>query len=126
LHLHNEWIGTLNRESSTPQITDFREAVQGLGLLRKAKGRLSLTAAARRVLDDPVALWRYVARRLPIGKGEFPKIAGLLVLLDLAGQPVADPDPERDASGRWPIPESDEMRRIRAAARQRLSDAVWS
>lgn len=89
LDLRGEWYGTMNRENQTLPVRDFREAAQGLGLVRKAKGRLSLTVAGGRLADDPVGLWRHVAARLPLGNQEFDKTAGLVVMLVVASRPVA-------------------------------------
>ena len=58
------WFGAFNREEQTRPIRRLRETAQGLGLVRKSKGRLVLGAAARRLLDDPVGLWSALASAL--------------------------------------------------------------
>ena len=57
----DRWIGKMNREDQTMPIMTLRANAQRLGLLRKLKGRLVLTATAKRLLDDPIALWRHLA-----------------------------------------------------------------
>lgn len=86
------WIGKANREDLTPPVAAMREAAQEVGLLRKAKGTLTLTARARAAVDDPRALVATVLRRLPLGKG-FQAEAGWSALLGLAaGATGADLD----------------------------------
>ncbi len=94
LGVADQWIGKGNREDLTPPVLRLRELAQDLGLLRKAKGRLLPTAIARRVGDDPVALLRHVAARLPRGKRPDEQQAGWAVLLATAARE------ERDALGR--------------------------
>lgn len=96
LGLADEWVGTLNRESHTPQVTDFREAAQELGLVRKAKGRLTATRAGLAVADDARGLWEHIADRLPLGRADHARDAGFLVLLDVAGR-VGQPGAESAA-----------------------------
>lgn len=57
-------VGKMNREDLTPDIADLRNRMRWLGLLRVAKGRIAPTAVARRLVDDPAGLWRYVAENL--------------------------------------------------------------
>lgn len=124
LGLDQEWVGKHNRESQTPQVTEFREVMQALGLVRKAKGRLTVTAAGRRLVDDPPAIWRHIASRLPLEKGDFPRLAGLVVMLDLAGQPASArqmPEGTDERQGFYR-----ELNEVQKAADQRLSDAVSS
>ncbi|HLS15104.1 MAG TPA: plasmid pRiA4b ORF-3 family protein [Beutenbergiaceae bacterium] len=124
LNLREEWIGTFNREVQTPAVTDFREAIQRLGLVRKAKGRLSRTAAGKRLAEDPRQLWQHVAGRLPVGRTEFAKVAGLVVMLDLATQPVADPQGGRTRPDREPVGSFEYLHEQNAVAGTRLADAV--
>src|SRR6516162_7201373 len=65
LNLADEWIGKLNREAQTPPILDYRESVMRLGLLRKYQGALLPTPAARKLRDNPAALWWHIAEHLP-------------------------------------------------------------
>ena len=52
------------RESNVPHIALLREHVQYWKLLRKYKGRLQPSPAARKTYDDDAALWDYLADRL--------------------------------------------------------------
>jgi hypothetical protein len=84
LGLAEDWIGRGNREDLTQPLLWLREQAQDLGLLRKAKGRLTPTALARRVAGDPTALLRHVAGRLPLGRHEAEQQAGWAVLMATA------------------------------------------
>jgi hypothetical protein len=84
LGLAEEWIGRGNREDLTQPVLWLREQAQDVGLLRKAKGRLTPTAAARRTAGDPTALLRHVAGRLPVGRHEAEQQAGWAVLMATA------------------------------------------
>lgn len=79
------WIGKANREVQTVPVLKLRESAQELGLIRKFKGRLVLTAAGKRLLDDPVGLWLFLARSLPHRhRHEAELDAALLLLLEVA------------------------------------------
>jgi len=85
LGLDQEWIGKGNREDLTMPVLQLRESARWLGLVRKQRGRLLLTAAARRVRQDPVALWWHIAGRLPEGSdASIEHHAGVLYLLGIA------------------------------------------
>lgn len=84
LGLDEIWIGKGNREDLTQPVLRLREQAQQLGLLRKAKGRLTPTAAARRAAGDPVALLRHIAGRLPLGQHEDEHLAGWAALVATA------------------------------------------
>jgi Plasmid pRiA4b ORF-3-like protein len=87
-----DWIGTANRESNTYPVLWFRESLQTLGLIRKYRGRLLLTKAGSSLRNNPDALWRYIAGRLPIGKADSMDIpAGLLTLTFVASDPAVGP-----------------------------------
>lgn len=77
------WIGTANREDLTWPVATLRQYAQELGLLRKAKGTLTLTARARAVAHHPRELVATVLKRLPLGTG-FEADAGWFLLLGLA------------------------------------------
>ncbi|HEX5967363.1 MAG TPA: plasmid pRiA4b ORF-3 family protein, partial [Intrasporangium sp.] len=83
--LEEEWIGKGNREDQTWPVLDLRERSQRFGLIRKAKGRLHVTARGRRLLDDPMALLEEVLQRLALEGEDFEKVAGGLRLLAVAG-----------------------------------------
>ncbi len=88
------WYGERNRESQTIPVLYFREGLQSIGLLRKAKGRLDLTKAGTKAMSDPEVLWRHLIERLPAGKpGTFAGHAGLLLLLQVASSPAGAKDP---------------------------------
>ncbi len=72
----------------------FRDGLQSVGLLRKAKGRLDLTKSGTKAMSNPEALWRHLVERLPTGKlGTFAGHAGLLLLLQVASSPAGAKDP---------------------------------
>lgn len=80
------WIGTFNRENQTLPILLLRENAQRLGLIRKLKGRLVLGAEAKKLLDDPVGLWFFLARSLAHRrKHDYEQAAALLLALEVAG-----------------------------------------
>lgn len=78
-----------------PELYDLhqlRELAQRLKLVRKAKGRLTLTPTGRSLLDDPDALWRVAARGL-VHDHAFDRATGEIVLVVLAtNATVADVD----------------------------------
>jgi hypothetical protein len=85
LGLDREWIGAMNREDQTLPVAELRSTATSLGLVRKHRGVLSATAAGRRLTEDPVALWRHIAGRLPMGKPGVEQDAALVLLLHVAG-----------------------------------------
>lgn len=94
LGLADEWIGKLNREAQTLPVLDFRESVMRLGLLRKYRGALLATPAARKLRGNPAALWWYLAEHLPPPKLTRPEThASILLLSAVAAGPEAAPDP---------------------------------
>lgn len=90
LHLDDIWIGKNNREVQTYPVLEFRECAQRLGLLRKARNRLTLTKAATRARTEVNALWHLVTGGLPLGlttRGPEARAsldAGLLLLIGVA------------------------------------------
>jgi hypothetical protein len=74
------WIGKANREDLTPPVAGVRDAAKALGLVAVRHGRLSPTAAGRRVRGDADALWRHIVGRLPLGTKEFGRQAGWMAL----------------------------------------------
>lgn len=55
-------------------------------LLRKAKGRLMLTVAAKRMLEDPLALWHHLAAALTLGhRHPSEQDAAILMAVEVAG-----------------------------------------
>ncbi len=80
LDLGAEWVGKGNREHLTLPVLTLRESATALGLVRKAKGRLTVTKAGLALVDDPWRLLDHVRARLPLGR-DFERDAGLLGLL---------------------------------------------
>ncbi|WP_308465604.1 plasmid pRiA4b ORF-3 family protein [Rathayibacter soli] len=81
----NRWIGMMNREERTPPIANLRADAVRFGLLRKSKGVLHATAAARKLLDDPGALLRMLAGAiLRRARSDIERDITVLVALDLA------------------------------------------
>lgn len=83
-----DWIGTANREANTVPLLRLRETVTALGLTRKYRGRLDLTARGRAVRDDPIALWRHLETRLPVERTPHGTDIGLLLLMLVGSQEV--------------------------------------
>lgn len=78
------WIGKGNREDVTPPIAVLRETAQRIGLLRAQKGRLLLSAAAKKALGDPVAQLRLIAGGLYRKLSDAETDAAVLLLLAIA------------------------------------------
>ncbi|MEO8907954.1 MAG: plasmid pRiA4b ORF-3 family protein, partial [Microbacteriaceae bacterium] len=79
----DRWIGAMNREDQTMPIANLRADTTRLGLLRKSKGVLYATAAARKHLDDPVGLVRMLAAAILRRAGsDIERDIALLVALD--------------------------------------------
>lgn len=92
LALSEEWIGSGNREAQTLPVLLLRETATTLGLLRKQRGMLLLTALGRKLRSDPVALWWHLAERMPLKSSDrFATQAGLIWLLAVAARPGRDP-----------------------------------
>ncbi|WP_255482009.1 plasmid pRiA4b ORF-3 family protein [Pseudarthrobacter sp. NBSH8] len=80
-----DWIGEANREDQTLPVLQLRESAQRLGLIRKVKGKLVLTSAAKRLLDDPAGLWLFLARAIAHRhRHDSERDAALLLLLEVA------------------------------------------
>lgn len=93
LGLADEWIGKGNREIQTLPVLHLRESAQRMGLLRKHRGTLLLTAHGRRVRTDPLALWWHLAERMPLtSKDEFEHQAGMILLVTVAANATGDLD----------------------------------
>lgn len=81
------WIGKANREDLTYPVADIRTTARALGLVSVRKGRLSPTAAATRVREDPLALWQHIVGRFPLGTKDAERQAGWMALV-VAGSGV--------------------------------------
>ncbi|ACL42576.1 plasmid pRiA4b ORF-3 family protein (plasmid) [Pseudarthrobacter chlorophenolicus A6] len=80
-----DWIGKANREDQTLPVLQLRESAQRLGLIRKIKGKLVLSSAAKRLLDDPAGLWLFLARSIAHRhRHDSERDAALLLLLEVA------------------------------------------
>lgn len=89
LDLGRDWIGKGNREYHTAPVLTLRESSQRVGLTRKYRGRLLLTANGQRLASDPLGLWRHVAASTPATKHDVERHAGqLLLLIVAAGTPL--------------------------------------
>lgn len=83
LDLDADGVGKGNRERLTLPVLTLRESATALGLVRKARGRLTVTKAGEKVANDPARLLDHVRARLPLGR-EFERDAGVLGLLFVA------------------------------------------
>jgi Plasmid pRiA4b ORF-3-like protein len=79
-----DWFGVGNREDTTRPVAELRDTARRLGLVRVHRSELRPTATGRRLADDPVGLWHHIASRLPLGRSEADRVAGMLWLLGVA------------------------------------------
>ena len=118
-----EWIGNSTREVDNQPVHWLRHAVRQLGLVRVLKGRLLLTRDGRKLVDDPVGVWKRAASRLPVGTQDYEVDAGVLLLASVAaGGEEADRNPMMDESMRsigWNVPPRD-LRSMQYLARPTL------
>src|SRR5487761_1476775 len=92
LGLLEDWIGKGNRETQTLPVLHLRETATKMGLLRKHRGMLLLTAVGRKLRTDPVSLWWHLAERMPPKSADRCETqAGLSWLLAVAAQRAGDP-----------------------------------
>jgi hypothetical protein len=85
LGLLEDWMGRGNREIQTQPVLHLRETATKMGLLRKHRGMLLLTAAGRKLRTDPVGLWWHLAERMPLKSADRCETqAGLIWLLAVA------------------------------------------
>ncbi|MGL3148913.1 plasmid pRiA4b ORF-3 family protein [Microbacterium sp. A82] len=80
----DDWIGKGNREDLTPPMANLRETAQRIGLVRVQKGRLLLSAAAKKALGDPQSQLRLVAGGLLRKLSDAETDAAVLHLLAIA------------------------------------------
>ena len=76
-------IGAGNREDMTRPVLTLRQTATALGLLRKAKGKLTVTKLGQKLVDDPRGLFAHISARLPLGR-EHERDAGMLAWLFIA------------------------------------------
>jgi hypothetical protein len=84
--------GKGNREDNVRPVLELREAAISIGLVRKARGMLHLTAEGRAGQADLERLVARVVSRLPLGSRDYERDAGLLGLLALASVATYPPD----------------------------------
>ncbi len=100
LGISQEWIGKGNREDQTLPVLQLRESAQQMGLLRKSKGRLLATPAARRIGADDEALWESLTTGvLPTRRG-FELDASVLWLVAVSAEGDRD-DISWEQLARW-------------------------
>ncbi len=81
----DEWIGASNREDITWPMRSHREAATRMGLIRKLKGRLLITALGKRAAADPVVLWEALARGIRrLGRSDAEADATTLLAIEVA------------------------------------------
>ncbi len=87
-----DWIFAIEREVHAQPVLYFREHLTRVGLLRKAKGRLTATVAGARGHTDSGALWAHLAERLVPTRVKFDEIASALILLQVATSTSREPN----------------------------------
>jgi hypothetical protein len=93
LGLGDEWIGKGNRENQTLPVLYLRESALKVGLLRKHRGSLVLTARGRGARTDPTALWWHLAERMPPASTDDCEVqAGLILLIAVAARTTDELD----------------------------------
>jgi len=73
--------GQSRRENQVRAVRQLRESAQAMGLLRKQRRQLLLTARAAGLRSDPVALWWHLAERMPLRSAAAGEVQPGLVLL---------------------------------------------
>jgi hypothetical protein len=81
----DRWVGPGNREDQTAPIYNLRASAMRLGLIRKSKGALHATVAARKLVNDPVGLWWMLANTfLQRARSQSERDIATLVTLEVA------------------------------------------
>lgn len=100
-----DWPYRPSREDKAYPVLTLRESATACGLVRKANGRLSPTVAGRALLENRRALLKHIQDRLPLGRRDSQKDAGLIAWLFAAtGQDLyahADPAAELFSDLGW-------------------------
>lgn len=82
-------------EKDVPWLHEARLSATKMGLLRLANGRLTVTAAGRKLVDDPEALLAHIVKRFPTEKSDVGRAAAWLVLLNVASfEAMSDDSPD--------------------------------
>lgn len=88
--LPSAWSRTTTREDLALPILALRETAQRMGLLRRRLGALRRSVPASEALADPVALWRLIARNMPVrSRKEHQNQAGMLLVLAVAADSMS-------------------------------------
>lgn len=86
LNWDDDWFGPGRNEVNIPEVRNLREQLQNWKLLRKSKNKLLLTPLGRRVVQNPAALWEFLANHFASPDSPVEKvITQLLVSWELAG-----------------------------------------
>lgn len=85
-----DWPGAGNREHLTLPVLELRQSARRMGLVRTHRGVLLRTTVGTRLARDPVQLWWHLASRLPDGRNDAERDAGLLLLLAVASRTPLD------------------------------------
>lgn len=85
-----EWAGAHNREHLTLPVLELRQSARRMALVRTHRGVLLRTTAGERLARDPVQLWWHLASRLPDGRNDAERDAGLVLLLGVASKTPQD------------------------------------
>ncbi|WP_179873340.1 hypothetical protein [Microcella indica] len=78
------WIHRVTTEAHVQPVLHFREHLQAVGLLRKAKGVLHATKIGKQLRDDPAGLWRHLTGRIVPTRVAFDETCATLLLVHLA------------------------------------------
>ena len=85
-----EWASGRNREHLTTPLLELRQSARRMALVRTHRGILLRTAAGDRLARDPGQLWWHLAGRLPDGRNDAERDAGMLLLLGVASKTPQD------------------------------------
>jgi len=69
------------RENQVLPVQQLRESAQAMGLLRKQRGQLQLTARGADLRSRPAALWWHLAERMPVRSAASCEVQPGLILL---------------------------------------------
>ncbi len=73
--------GPGRRENQVPPVLQLRESAQAMGVLRKQRGQLVLTACGAELRRCPTALWWHLAERMPLRSAASCEVQPGLILL---------------------------------------------
>lgn len=84
----HQWLGASNREAQTRPLHELRAAATHLGLTRKYKNTLSVTARGKILMYDPLQLWKHLTANIPTEKVDVDRDVAALALLLVANGAV--------------------------------------